>query len=189
LLTKRIGHALTMISDSLDDVMRSPRGWPWPNVWIGATVVNQKEADRDVPKLLDVPAAVRFLSIEPMIEAIDLTRFLKPWCDEGSRPGPHPGSGVTCSRCGGTSHTGCPGVQWVIVGGESDQPGHRARPFVHRWGKDVVAQCRAAGVPVFVKQMGSNAVNMEGLRHPYEDRAGADPSEWPADLRVREFPR
>jgi protein gp37 len=173
LLTKRIGNALTMISDSLDDVMRSPRGWPWPNVWIGATVVNQEEADRDVPKLLRVPAAVRFLSIEPMLEQIDLRLASR---NDTAR----------WDACG--RDLPLRRIDWVIVGGESDQPGHRARPFVCGWGKDIVRQCKAAGVPVFMKQLGGNATNREGDPHPSIARAGADPSEWPEDLRVREFP-
>lgn len=182
LLTKRIGNAIGMLDEAADAVFDEFVGagaWqargPWPNVWIGATVVNQEEADRDIPKLLRVPAAVRFLSIEPMIEPIDLALACSNlrWTDL---------DGVEC--CGVTRL-----LDWVIVGGESDQPGHRARPFVCGWGKDIVRQCKAAGVPVFVKQIGDNATNREGEPHPTTARAGADPSEWPEDLRVREFPR
>ncbi|MCW0072999.1 phage Gp37/Gp68 family protein, partial [Burkholderia pseudomallei] len=65
LLTKRIGNARDMISSVLGSIMRDEREWPWPHVWLGATIVNQAEADRDIPKLLAVPARVRFLSMEP----------------------------------------------------------------------------------------------------------------------------
>jgi len=109
-----------------------------------------------------------------------------------------------------------PGIDWVIVGGESDQPGHRARPFNIAWARDIVRQCKAAGVPVVVKQIGSrpnwcamrahgddqagehycDAYEAHECGAPCEgrcvmlvDRAGADPSEWPEDLRVRETPR
>jgi len=76
----------------------------------------------------------------------------------------------------------------VIVGGESSQGKHKARPFVIGWARDTLRQCRAAGVACFIKQMGSNATNREGVPHPFNNRAGADPAEWPVDLRVQEWP-
>lgn len=69
-------------------------------------------------------------------------------------------------------------VHWVVTGGES---GPKARPYELGWARSIVRQCRSAGVVPFVKQLGSRA----GMRH----RAGADPAEWPLDLRVQEFPR
>lgn len=198
LLTKRIGNAKTML----------PIHWwgkdgPPPNVWLGATVVNQEEADRDIPKLLAVPAAVRFLSIEPMLGPIDLTEIQTA-----------DGEQWNCldrvEAADAALEGGCSGtVDWVIVGGESTQPGHPARPFNIEWARDIMRQCKAAQVPVFVKQLGSH-VAWNGCSSPGEhwprgtdktdtgrgywrmllrDRAGADPSEWPEDLRVREFPR
>src|SRR3990167_5349220 len=86
---------------------------------------------------------------------------------------------------------GCcrPRIDWLIVGGES---GPHARPCNLAWIRSAVAQCRAAGVPVFVKQLGGadgpdSVTVVSGMR--YRDRAGADPSEGPEDLRVREWPR
>lgn len=76
LLTKRIGNAHNMIIDAMSDIMQSTRE-PMPNVWLGATICNQEEADRDIPKLLATPAAKRFVSIEPMLGAIDLTPYIK----------------------------------------------------------------------------------------------------------------
>ena len=82
-------------------------------------------------------------------------------------------------------------IQWIIIGGES---GTKARPFDLAWARSTVAQCKAAGVPVFCKQVGSNAGSMLNAyggtweQFPTKDRAGADPAEWPEDLRVREFP-
>lgn len=73
-----------------------------------------------------------------------------------------------------------PGFDWVIVGGES---GPGARPFDPLWAHSVVGQCAAAGVPAFIKQMGSRPVGMS-LR----DKKGGDMSEWPEDLRVRQWP-
>lgn len=74
------------------------------------------------------------------------------------------------------------GIDWVIVGGES---GGGARPFNPSWAKDIVAQCRSAGVACFVKQLGANVLDFSGR---LKDRKGGDWSEWPEDLRVREFP-
>lgn len=72
---------------------------------------------------------------------------------------------------------------WVITGGES---GPGARPYNPSWAKDVIAQCRALGIAPFVKQLGSNVIDFSGaIKHP----KGGDPEEWPAELRVQEFPR
>lgn len=150
LLTKRIGNARAMLNAA-----------PLPNVWLGATVVNQEEADRDIPKLLAVPARVRFLSIEPMLGPISLDCW--PVYGEDEKPLLH----------------------WVICGGES---GPKARPLVLGWVKDIVRQFRAAGVAVHVKQIGARPVNREGEPHHITDRAGRDPAEWPEELRVQEFP-
>lgn len=65
----------------------------------------------------------------------------------------------------------------------------KARPFVLGWGKDIVRQCQAAQVPVFVKQVGSNPTNREGESCPHiHHKKGGDPAEWPDELRVREYP-
>jgi len=87
-----------------------------------------------------------------------------------------------------------PRVDWVIIGGES---GPHSRPFDVQWARDTIAQFRAAGVPVFVKQMGSKPTTDHRTRPKDEgahwttllkDKKGGNPDEWPADLRVREFP-
>lgn len=161
LLTKRIGNALPMM---LEVSKRCGGGTaPMDNVWLGATVVNQEEADRDIPKLLAVPARVRFLSIEPMLGPIDLSAWLTQ-CDHGSRPGPGGVGGVMCSECGGTGH-GCNRLHWVIAGGES---GHGARPAHPDWFRSLRDQCAAADVPFHFKQHGEWA--------PY-DRGRHDGSE------------
>lgn len=142
LLTKRIGNAAAVLGDY-------PTLPLLPNIWLGDTVVTQAEADRDIPKLLAVPARVRFLSIEPMLGPIDLSRWLVP-CDQGSRPGPGGVGGVTCADCGGDGH-GCQPLAWVIVGGES---GPHARPLHPDWARGLRDQCAAAGVPFLFKQWG-----------------------------------
>lgn len=136
------------------------------NVWVGTTVEDQRRADERIPALLSIPAKVQFLSMEPQLEAVQIPLpFLY--------------------------YKGA--IQWVIIGGES---GHKARPFNLGWARSIVKQCKDAGVAVFVKQMGDLPVNPlsmsaggEGLRLPaYKAHHGADPSEWPVDLRLQEFP-
>ena len=143
LLTKRIGNARAM----LDAFVRSD-GHPnesldgWPNVWLGATVVNQTEADRDIPKLLATPAAVRFVSIEPMLGPINLERI-----EIGDYR--HP-LGTWCAPLSGC-FVDSPRIDWVICGGES---GPQARPMHPDWVRSLRDQCAAAGVPFHFKQIG-----------------------------------
>lgn len=153
--------------------------WPLPNVWLGVTAEDQQRADERIPILIDTPAAVRFVSYEPALGPIDLLHWLgtpRMMADDGV--------------------SGIGGIDWVIVGGES---GPHARLFEMRWARDTIAQCRAAGVACFVKQLGRRPVSDNFLmpdktgrivpgpfptRHP----AGADPTEWPPDLQIQEHP-
>jgi protein gp37 len=109
--------------------------WPLPNVWLGVSVENQQWADIRIPALLDTPAAVRFLSCEPLLGPVDLTDAIWP---EGSA------DECTPDRCT------C-GIDWVIVGGES---GRGARPMHPDWARSLRDQCAAAGVPFLFKQWG-----------------------------------
>ncbi len=139
LLTKRIGNAGNMLPVPFDfDRL-------YPNVWIGVSITSQAEADRDIPKMLQVPAAKRFLSMEPLLGPVDLGLCD---CDHGSVPAPHNIGGVTCPKCNGT---GGRMVDWVIVGGES---GPNARPMHPDWARSLRDQCQAAGVPFLFKQWG-----------------------------------
>jgi protein gp37 len=109
LLTKRIGNAARMIEGT---TFPKHRAWPWPNVWLGATIVNQEEADRDIPRLLATPAAKRFLSVEPMLGPLDLSYWIEPTlnccacgeyyglCDAVPDPDGHNHGADECSRCG-----------------------------------------------------------------------------------------
>lgn len=124
LLTKRIGNVAGM----------APAGLP-ANVWLGATVVNQEELDRDLPKLLVTPAAVRFLSVEPMLGPISLDGW--PVYGEDER------------------HL----LHWVIVGGES---GHGARPIQREWVDSLRDQCARYGAPFFFKQWGGKSATAGG---------------------------
>lgn len=170
-----------------------PGGWPPENVWLGVSVEDQRRADERVPLLLDTPAAVRFLSCEPLLEAVDLSGWLGVLVPNGEG-----GYVVFDDHNEGFPKT----IHWVIAGGES---GPGARPCDLAWLRSIVAQCRAAGTAVFVKQLGSKPFwdgnGQSPAGHVYlepgatgwgldllHDRKGGEPDEWPADLRVREFP-
>lgn len=136
LLTKRIGNVGNMLPVPFDFDKH------YPHVWIGATITSQAEADRDIPKLLAVPARVRFLSMEPLLGPVDLG-FLEP-CD-------HPRQ--SCEDIGCWS-----ALDWVIVGGES---GPGARPLHPDWARSLRDQCAAAGVPFLFKQWGEHDLSYD----------------------------
>lgn len=156
LLTKRIGNAKGMIAEALAnmDIGYSVpfAAWPWPNVWLGATIVNQPEYDRDIGKLLRTGAAVHFLSVEPMLGAIDM-------------------------RMGGASmpdyaeHQPLAKLGWVICGGES---GPQARPMHPGWARGLRDQCAAAGVPFLFKQWGGRTATAGGC-----ELDGLEVKAWP----------
>lgn len=146
LLTKRIGNVNSMVEEACD-LLPVPEGYQslwaqgdWPaNVWLGATIVNQAEADRDIPKLLAVPARFRFLSMEPLLNHVDLKLMARSF-----------GFPKHITREGHA--VGMPqGIHWVIAGGES---GPGARPMHPLWARSVRNQCLAAGVPFLFKQWG-----------------------------------
>ena len=127
LLTKRPQNITRMV----------PKGWlEWPpfNVWYGTTVENQHYADQRIPILLDVPAAVRFLSMEPLLGPVNLL-----W--HGSIEDQRPTEWLT----------GRPRIDWVITGGES---GHGSRPADPNWYRSLRDQCEAAVVAFHFKQWG-----------------------------------
>jgi protein gp37 len=162
-LTKRIGNAKKLLPQEW-----LKNGWP-KNLWLGATVVNQTEANRDIPKLLAVPARVRFLSVEPMLGPISLTEILV-----GGGHGHHEFSPIITANVLKRASPDLPHIDWVICGGES---GPGARPMHPDWARSLRDQCAAAGVAFMMKQMG-------GVR----DKRGAL-EDLPEDLRVREFPQ
>jgi protein gp37 len=161
--------------------------WPLPNVWLGVSVEDQQRADERIPELLATPAAVRFVSYEPALSAVNFEPYLFAKHTLTEEPG-----GIFQHRRSRT-------LDWIIVGGES---GPGARPFDVAWARSVVQQCKAAGVACFVKQLGSRPVdetrnaglapgvasNEFNVRWQLRSKKGGDMQEWPSDLRVREFP-
>lgn len=130
------------------------QGHPPANVWVGTSVEDQTRTSR-LPQVLAIPAALRFLSVEPLLGPVDLSEWIL-----GRKIG------------------------WVIVGGES---GRLARTCKVDWVRSIVCQCSLANVPAFVKQLGANTY-VQPPNGPVTHPKGGDPSEWPSDLRVRQFP-
>jgi len=158
ILTKRAARMAVILS-----TLHANGREPGSNVWCGVSVENQEQAAARIPLLVETPAAVRFLSVEPMLEPIQLHLLADS------------------------------AIHWVIVGGES---GPNARPCNVSWIRDIVKQCKYAGVPVFVKQLGASCYSThredqqsKPILVDLHDFKGGDISEWPEDLRIREFPR
>jgi protein gp37 len=215
------GFALKYGTDVGNPTAIAERPWPLSNVWKGVSVENQTTADERTRMLLQVPAATRFISYEPALEEVDLAPVLNGWCpycggDNGD--GPYEFSAEThgklkCNCCHRTWHHGGlrsyedsygdtlyrQGIDWVIVGGES---GPGARPCNVEWIKSTVKQCKTAGVPCFVKQVGAKPCGHAQWEHeandgrgidpeltPLVSSKGGDPDEWPKGIRVRQFPK
>lgn len=128
-------------------------GWPYHNVWLGVSVENQETADERIPLLLQCPAAVRWLSCEPMLGPVDLwpSAFLPCPRSEGMIMDPTTGAYECCKECDFTGVGDEPGIDWIVAGGES---GTGARPMHPDWARSLRDQCASAGVPFFFKQHG-----------------------------------
>lgn len=157
LLTKRIGNAARMLRA---DVPEGVRASEWEHVLLGATVVNQPEADRDIDKLLAIDAAGHFISYEPALGPLDATRWLT------ERP-VYRGDDTSGFIDYGQA------LAWVIAGGES---GPHARPAHPDWFRSLRDQCAAAGVPFLFKQWGEWAPNcLCGTPHAHRDTPRPEP--------------
>ncbi len=242
-----IVHAQQRVRDR--ELLATRDRWPLPNVHLGVSVENQATADERIPVLLELPAALRWISYEPALGPVDFGVHHRrdvsgepirrdplglEWerCDACGKPYPDvywgddaqwaavvgTPEGLRCPACFRAAvekigespriETLAPSLRrldWIVVGGES---GPGARPFDLAWARSTIEQCKAAGVPVFVKQLGALArcsvedvskqrrVHRKASRDGpggwflrLKDRKGGDWSEWPQDLRVREFPR
>lgn len=166
ILTKRplsMYHCVSQISNSRR---------PLQNVWLGVSVEDQDAASVRLPCLLKTPAAVRFVSVEPLLGPVDLYYWLPT---------------LEIERESGISRLL---LNWVIVGGES---GPGARPCRLEWIRSIVSQCAVANVPCFVKQLGTTWVRDgwqmgHAIGEAWVHSKGNDPAHWPADLNVRQYP-
>lgn len=181
------------------------RRWPLPNVWLGTSAGFQDAADERVGYLLLCPAAIRFVSCEPLLGPIDLSAVTLR-----NRVGPGVPVDALTGKLGNGGDLGAR-LDWIIPGGES---GRNARPLYLDWIRSLVEQGRRSGTAVFVKQLGSRPVDLRRRLATYgvpvecphghdvcpecdageyeldlRDAKGGDPSEWLDDsLRVREYP-
>ncbi len=137
------------------DAARNLPPWPLPNVWMGTTVENQAAVDERIPMIDTIPSAGCFISVEPMLGPVDISRFLVRFrcfnCHDISLSRV---DGFVCPSCGEEclgSHHFSPSVDWVICGGET---GPNARPMHPDWPMLLRDQCREAEVPFFFKQWG-----------------------------------
>lgn len=189
--------------------MPGPLGQPVPcvvtgahrsNVWLLTSMSDQPTADAMIPELLKCRDLVPALGVsaEPLVGPVDFTPYIggrSYQCQCGFHATETElvftgGDRYSCTECGQLCKIG-PTLDWVIVGGES---GPKARPCDIGWVRSIVTQCKAAGVPCFVKQLGANPhyTNHQGDMHacgPFRDPKGGDWNEWPEDLRVREWPK
>lgn len=166
-----VGLAMLTIVD------RIPHGhrrvpWPLPNVWLGCSTERQQEADERIPDLLQTPAAVRFISAEPLLGPIDLEALAWPkQCDCRDEHAPSFNAlnqSIFCDGCcEGPERIAIGKLGWVIVGGES---GADARPMHPDWARSLRDQCNAAEVPFFFKQWGVWAPDVGPPATPHRDR-------------------
>lgn len=174
ILTKRHGRMRSLLAspDFHASVSRKVRGhvtlrpldghgdeaarWPLPNVWLGVSVEDQQRADLRIPALLDTPASVRWLSCEPLLGPVDLSRYLDPERDCTCRVPLMEGAGQHSLGCECIAQ---PEVRWIVAGGES---GPGARPMHPDWARTLRDQCVAAGIPFLFKQWGSHRPSAVG---------------------------
>jgi protein gp37 len=166
ILTKRPARMLDYITKQQAAWKRLRLEGPLPNVWLGVSVEDQATADERIPLLLQTPAAVRFVSYEPALAPVDL----RAW---------------TLAEHGRRAIGAGAGLSWVIVGGES---GPGARRFSVSWARSVARVCHAAGISVFVKQLGANVIDRNDAGFEAENETWAEgpdadkptnPSAWP----------
>lgn len=178
-----------------------PDGWMQGGLpcWLGTTVENQEYADLRIPHLLRIPARVRFLSCEPLLGPLDLSRWVfdREAAVREAIAGPS-----ALNREQADSVIAHP-LDWVIAGGES---GHHSREHQLEWSRSLRDQCKAAGTAFFFKQLGEDATEQipPGALRDFREERGIRPrmrldlargskgealDEIPADLRVRDFPR
>ena len=185
-LTKRSGNMFNyMTGEGQLVAARAGVQSPIPNLWLGVTAENQDRADVRIPLLLKTPASVRFVSVEPMLEKVNILPYIgynayKCSCGwhetemDIDLTGSHQNRSTRCYRCGSECE-GYIACDWVIVGCES---GPKRRECKIEWIREIVAQCKSAGVACFVKQVSIDGKVVKDWNDP----------RFPEDLKIREFP-
>lgn len=172
--------------------------WPLPNVWVGISAEDQETAESRIPLLIRTPAAVRWVSAEPLLGPLDVSKWLLhkwecPDCGDThlSKDSSLIGPKIRyCGNCAGDSGKDIeikrlgPALDWVVLGGES---GSKARPFQLDWIDPLIKQCKEADVPLYIKQLGERPY-ASGFRVILGDKKGGNPEEWLPNWRVREWP-
>lgn len=157
------------------------RPWPLPWVWLGVSVEDQRRADERIPALLQTPAAVRWLSCEPLLGPVDLNSAC--WGEGAERPSLEV-QARQVTRVGGrgwdAGFTPAQALDWVVVGSES---GRGARTMATDWARKIVDDCLGAAVAVFTKQIATPTGRL--MRDP----KGGDPKHWPPGNWPRQFPK
>ena len=184
ILTKRPVNAREMLMGS-SGMIAGAFSDLWPNLWLGVSAEDQFQAEERIPILLEIPAVVRFASIEPMLGPVALSRAQV--ADETKWDFLRGERGPTCQHVA-IRPDKTPRLDWVIYGGES---GRGSRPCNVDWLRWGVIECESAGVPAFLKQLGSKPyfANEEKGRIKLKDSKGGNREEWPSYLpRLRQFP-
>jgi protein gp37 len=150
ILTKRPARMLSWMQEhghkSWNSCRLGTEAWPARNVWLGVSAERQDEANERIPLLLQTPAAIRFISAEPLLGHLDLAAIVRE--TEHTAYYDNALTGFRSNGCGG-EHLAK--LDWVIAGGES---GSKARSMHPDWARSLRDQCAAAGVPFFFKQWG-----------------------------------
>ena len=165
--------------------------WPLPNVFVGISAENQQTLEERWQYLARVPAAVRWISLEPLLGPVDLHQQITRFCGCPQAAAPDP-----CDdwKAGDACQFEPPRAHWIVAGGES---GPRARPSNVQWYRSIRRQCHEADVPFHMKQLGACPVRthngkrqmeVTATRYPITDSKGAVMKDWPPDLRIREWP-
>lgn len=179
LLTKRADCMVRLAAEA---------GWKghWPShVWAGTTVESQKRAEERIPHLLSVPAKIHFLSMEPLLESVDISRWLVPPYPNFGGMGGGSAMELQAQLTWEAKYDGKQGLSWVIVGGESGDY-DKVRPFNLDWARSLKAQCEKTRTPFFFKQTGVKC--LDGVASYPVLRKGDQMEDFPPELRVREFP-
>lgn len=155
---------------------------PLPNVWLGVSAENQEQASKRIPILLQTPAAIRWVSAEPLLSGIEFVKRIDSMNHVDMLKGIRYWKGHHVQ-------TVCK-LDWIVAGGES---GANSRPCELAWIRSIVEQCNAASVPVFVKQLGSKPIceRLIEFHSPViklKNKKGGNIEEFPEDLQIREFP-